>query len=52
MLSPVDNLDETVQKLGGKVTLTVDRTSENAFSIKSRTPRQPKPTNSRTSYPI
>ena len=34
MLSPVDNLDETVQKLGGKVTLTVDRTSENAFSIK------------------
>ena len=28
MLSPVDNLDETVQKLGGKVTLTVDRTSE------------------------
>ena len=24
MLSPVDNLDETVQKLGGKVTLTVD----------------------------
>lgn len=34
MLSPVDNLDETVQKLGSKVTLTVDRTSENAFSIK------------------
>ena len=34
MLSPVDNLDETVQKLGGKVTLTVDRTNENAFSIK------------------
>ena len=27
MLSPVDNLDETVQKLGGKVTLTVDRTN-------------------------
>ena len=34
MLSPVDNLDEAVQKLGGKVTLTVDRTNENAFSIK------------------
>lgn len=34
MLSPVDNLDETVQKLGGKVTVTVDRTSESAFSIK------------------
>ena len=34
MLSPVDNLDETVQKLGGKVTLTVKPTSENAFSIK------------------
>ena len=34
MLSPVDNLDEAVQKLGGKVTLTVDRTSESAFSIK------------------
>lgn len=34
LLSPVDNQDETVQKLGGKVTLTVDRTGENAFSIK------------------
>ena len=36
MLSPVDNIDETVQKLGGKVTVTVDRTGENAFSIKIR----------------
>lgn len=34
LLSPVDNLDEAVQKLGGKVTLTVDRTAESAFSIK------------------
>ena len=34
MLSPVDNLDEAAQNLVGKVTLTVDRTSENAFSIK------------------
>lgn len=34
LLSPVDNLDEAVQKLGGKVTLTVDRTADNAFSIK------------------
>lgn len=36
MLSPVDNKDEAVQKLGGKVTVTVDRTSESAFSIKIR----------------
>jgi len=36
MLSPVDNIDEAVQKLGGKVTLTVDRTSESGFSIKIR----------------
>ncbi|WP_459783279.1 bacterial Ig-like domain-containing protein [Bacteroides rodentium] len=34
MLSPVDNKDEALQKLGGKVTLTVDRTNENAFNIK------------------
>lgn len=34
LMSPVDNLDEAVQKLGGKVTLTVDRTADNAFSIK------------------
>lgn len=34
LLSPVDNIDEAVQKLGGKVTLTVDRTAESAFSIK------------------
>ena len=31
---PIDNKDENVQKLGGKVTLTVDRTSENAFTVK------------------
>ena len=34
LLDPVDNNDENVQKLGGKVTLTVDRTSENAFTVK------------------
>ncbi|NDO59394.1 bacterial Ig-like domain-containing protein [Bacteroides caecimuris] len=28
------NIDANVQKLGGKVTLTVDRTSENAFTVK------------------
>lgn len=34
LLDPVDNKDENVQKLGGKVTLTVDRTSENTFTVK------------------
>ncbi len=34
LLDPVDNKDENVQKLGGKVTLTVDRTSESAFTVK------------------
>ena len=34
LLDPVDNKDENVQKLGGKVTLTVDRTSKNAFTVK------------------
>lgn len=34
LLDTVDNKDENVQKLGGKVTLTVDRTSENAFTVK------------------
>ena len=34
LLDPVDNKDENVQKLGDKVTLTVDRTSENAFTVK------------------
>ena len=29
-----DNLDANVQALAGKVTLTVDRTSENAFTVK------------------
>lgn len=34
LLDPVDYKDENVQKLGGKVTLTVDRTSKNAFTVK------------------
>ncbi|MCD8092459.1 MAG: bacterial Ig-like domain-containing protein [Bacteroides sp.] len=35
LLSPdASNADSDVQKLGGKVTLTVDRTSESAFTIK------------------
>lgn len=35
LLSPDgSNADPNVQKLGGKVTLTVDRTNENAFTIK------------------
>ncbi len=35
LLSPdASNTDAGVQKLGGKVTLTVDRTSESAFTIK------------------
>ena len=35
LLAPdADNKDENVQKLGGKVTLTVDRTSSSAFKIK------------------
>lgn len=34
LLDPVDNKDENVQKLGGKVTLTVDRTSKNTFTVK------------------
>ena len=34
LLSPTDNKDAGVQSLGGKVTLTVDRTDENAFTIK------------------
>lgn len=35
LLAPdADNADAGVQKLGGKVTLTVDRTSESAFTIK------------------
>lgn len=35
LLAPdADNKDAGVQKLGGKVTLTVDRTDENAFTIK------------------
>lgn len=35
LLSPdASNADPNVQRLGGKVTLTVDRTNENAFTIK------------------
>lgn len=34
ILSPTDNQDANVQSLGGKVTLTVDRTSESAFTVK------------------
>jgi len=34
MLSPTDNQDANVQKLGGKVTLTVDRSQEGKFIIK------------------
>lgn len=35
LLAPdASNADPNVQKLGGKVTLTVDRTSENSFTIK------------------
>lgn len=34
IFSPDNDIDANVQKLGGKVTLTVDRTSENAFTVK------------------
>lgn len=34
LLDPVDNIDANVQRLGGKITLTVDRTSESAFTVK------------------
>lgn len=34
ILSPTDNLDANVQSLGGKVTLTVDRTQADTFAIK------------------
>lgn len=34
IFSPDNNIDANVQKLGGKVTLTVDRTSESAFTVK------------------
>lgn len=34
LLSPVSNKDENVQKLGGKVTLTVDRSRTDSFLIK------------------
>lgn len=34
IFSPNENIDANVQRLGGKVTLTVDRTSESAFAIK------------------
>lgn len=34
LLVPIDNKDENVQKLGGKVTLTVDRSRKDTFLIK------------------
>ncbi len=34
LLDPVDNADSNLQKLGGKITITVDRTSESAFNVK------------------
>lgn len=34
LLTPIDNKDENVQKLGGKVTLTVDRSRKDTFLIK------------------
>ncbi|MCD7931138.1 MAG: bacterial Ig-like domain-containing protein [Tannerellaceae bacterium] len=34
LLDPVDNEDSNLQKLGGKITITVDRTSESAFNVK------------------
>ncbi len=34
LLDPVDNKDPNIQSLGGKITLTVDRTSESAFTVK------------------
>lgn len=34
IFNPESDIDANVQKLGGKVTLTVDRTSENAFTVK------------------
>lgn len=34
LLDPVDNIDPNIQRLGGKVTITVDRTSDNAFFVK------------------
>lgn len=34
LLAPIDNKDENVQKLGGKVTLTVDRSRKDTFLIK------------------
>lgn len=34
LLAPIDNQDANVQKLGGKVTLTVDRSKVDTFAIK------------------
>lgn len=34
LLAPIENKDENVQKLGGKVTLTVDRSRKDTFLIK------------------
>ena len=49
MLAPESNQDPNVQKLGGKITLTVDRTDPSAFSMKitngtvTKTYKQPYP---------
>lgn len=34
LLDPVDNIDANIQRLGGKITITVDRTSPSAFTVK------------------
>ena len=34
LLDPVDNKDANIQLLGGKITLTVDRTNNSAFTVK------------------
>lgn len=36
LLDPVDDIDANIQRLGGKITLTVDRTSASAFNVKMR----------------
>ena len=36
LLNPVDNIDANIQRLGGKITITVDRTSPTAFNVKMK----------------
>lgn len=36
LLDPVDNIDANIQRLGGKITITVDRTSPSAFTVKMK----------------